>query len=348
MGTKKLARTALLLALALALVLSASAFAAGEGQYDFSNGLEGAVTAYMAGHRLNANNFSMGFYNTVTGENWFYNPDAFFIAGSMYKLPLCMIYADMIAEGTRQPTDYVGNYTIAYAMQRAIVNSDNDAADALEGALGMTYRAYRDKAASYSGLDLSTLPNSYYTDNTNSPRVMIGTLRYLYEHSDRYNDLIYWMTQANPGHYFQLNPSDYIIAQKYGQYAHCDSTCGIIYTPEPYLLVVFINGMYLESAIADMASLTMAYVTGAGAAEPAPVESAPPAVPLRNIEVAGDVHLVLDGEAFVPKNANGEAVDVFISDGTTYLPLRALAEALGFSVEWDDESRTVYVAPAEK
>ena len=322
---------ALLLAVLLTAGMSASAFAEG-GSYDFSRGLEGAVTDYMAGHGLNESNFSMGFYNTVTGESWFYNPDTFFAAGSMYKLPLVMMYEDMLADGTRSPSDRVDGYTIMEAMEKAIVNSDNTAAGALEEGLRMSWVAYRQKAAAYSDVDLSALPQSYYYDNTLSPRIMIGTLQHLYAHSDRYNDLIYWMTQANPGHYFQLNPSDYIIAQKYGQYAHCDSTCGIIYAPQPYLLVVFINGMYLESAIADMATLTSAYVG-----------SNQHPIVFRDINIAGGIQLQLDGKEFRPKNALGEEVDVFTWDGTTYLPVRALAEALGCEIEWDGETRTVTI-----
>ena len=332
---KVLRLTALLLAVLLTAGMSSSAFAEAGG-YDFSRGLEGAVTDYMSSHGLNENNFSMGFYNTVTGESWFYNPDTFFAAGSMYKLPLVMLYEDMLAEGTRSPGDYVGGYTILQAMQLAIVNSDNTAAGALEDGLRMPWREYRQKAAAYSGIDMATLPESYYNDNTLSPRIMIGTLQYLYAHSDRYNDLIYWMTQAEPGHYFRLNPSPYLIAQKYGAFNiphHIMATCGIIYAPQPYLLVVFINGAYLESVIADMATLTSAYVDS----------DAHPVV-FRDINVAGGIRLRMNGKEFRPKNALGEEVDVFTCDGTTYLPVRALAEALGCEIEWDGDTRTVYIS----
>ncbi|GEM_PF-6481023 len=41
--------------------------------------------------------------------------------------------------------------------------------------------------------------------------------------------------------------------------------------------------------------------------------------------------------------AEGEEVDVdhFIYKGTTYVPVRALAETLGVEVHWDDESKTI-------
>ena len=199
---------AAILALTLMAVLSASSLAGESGAYDFSNGLDSAVGAYLASHStLNENSFSMGFYNTVTGESWYYNPDTYFVGGSVYKLPLCMLYTDMLAEGTRQGGDRVGNYTISYAMQLALVNSSNEAADALVDGLHMNYRTYRQQAAGYSGLDIASLPEAYYSDNAYSPRFMIGVLQHLYENSAHYNELIFWMTQASPNEYFRLNPS---------------------------------------------------------------------------------------------------------------------------------------------
>ena len=331
---------AAILALTLMAVLSASSLAGESGAYDFSNGLDSAVGAYLASHStLNENSFSMGFYNTVTGESWYYNPDTYFVGGSVYKLPLCMLYADMLAEGTRQNSDRVGNYTISYAMQLAMVNSSNEAADALVDGLHLDYRTYRQQAAGYSGLDIDSIPESYYTDNTYSPRFMIGVLQRLYENSEHYNEILFWMTQANPNEYFRLNPSPYTIAQKYGSYTHCDAAVGIVYAPQPYLLAVFINGHYDQPAISDMVSLTSAYIEQS-MPTPSP-EPSPDAVTLRDIPVAGGVSLEIDGEAFVPKNAAGEEVDVFVYDGTTYLPLRALAEALGYDVAWDGDTRTV-------
>ena len=47
------------------------------------------------------------------------------------------------------------------------------------------------------------------------------------------------------------------------------------------------------------------------------------------------------GEQMIPQDATGAAVEPFIIDGTTYLPLRAVATALGLGVEWDDATSTV-------
>lgn len=55
------------------------------------------------------------------------------------------------------------------------------------------------------------------------------------------------------------------------------------------------------------------------------------------------IQLVVDGVAVVPKDANGKVVDPFVSEGTTYLPVRAIGEALGKKVTWDGKTRTVYI-----
>ncbi len=55
------------------------------------------------------------------------------------------------------------------------------------------------------------------------------------------------------------------------------------------------------------------------------------------------VSLVIDGQLVVPKDVNGNLVEPFIVDGTTYLPVRAIAEALGKEVSWDGETKTVFI-----
>ena len=56
-----------------------------------------------------------------------------------------------------------------------------------------------------------------------------------------------------------------------------------------------------------------------------------------------DIKIVLDGELITPKDATGAVVEPFVSNGTTYLPVRALCEAIGKPVEWDGATSTVYV-----
>ena len=53
------------------------------------------------------------------------------------------------------------------------------------------------------------------------------------------------------------------------------------------------------------------------------------------------VTVVLDGEVIDYTYDNGTKPDAFLVDGVTYLPVRAISEALGLDVEWDGSSATV-------
>lgn len=55
------------------------------------------------------------------------------------------------------------------------------------------------------------------------------------------------------------------------------------------------------------------------------------------------IKIVVDGVEVTPKDANGKVVEPFASSGTTYLPVRAIGEALGKEVTWDGSTATVYV-----
>lgn len=64
-----------------------------------------------------------------------------------------------------------------------------------------------------------------------------------------------------------------------------------------------------------------------------------------------DIKITLDGQEITPIDANGNSVEPFIIDGTTYLPVRGIASALGLDVSWDQTTKTVQLntgsAPAQ-
>ena len=57
------------------------------------------------------------------------------------------------------------------------------------------------------------------------------------------------------------------------------------------------------------------------------------------------ISIVVDGQTITPKDANGNVVEPFTYNDTTYLPVRAVGQALGKPVEWDGTTKTVYIGP---
>lgn len=55
------------------------------------------------------------------------------------------------------------------------------------------------------------------------------------------------------------------------------------------------------------------------------------------------IKIVVDGKELHPTDANGNKVEPMIYNGTTYLPVRAVADAFGKPVYWDGPNYTVYL-----
>ena len=54
-----------------------------------------------------------------------------------------------------------------------------------------------------------------------------------------------------------------------------------------------------------------------------------------------DIKIKLNGTEITPKDATGKVVEPFLIEGTTYLPVRAVGEAMGLNVDWNGEESTV-------
>ncbi len=62
-----------------------------------------------------------------------------------------------------------------------------------------------------------------------------------------------------------------------------------------------------------------------------------------------NIKLVVNGQTVkFGKDSAGKTIEPFIYNGTTYLPVRAVGEALGKEVNWDGKNQTVYVGEGKK
>ena len=55
------------------------------------------------------------------------------------------------------------------------------------------------------------------------------------------------------------------------------------------------------------------------------------------------INVLVDGAVFHPRDVTGQEVPVFCYNGTTYAPLRGLAEAYGLKVDYDPATHTAIV-----
>ena len=59
------------------------------------------------------------------------------------------------------------------------------------------------------------------------------------------------------------------------------------------------------------------------------------------------IKIYVDDNLISPKDGNGNPIEPFIYNGTTYLPVRAVSTALGKAVSWDGKTQSVYIGKHE-
>lgn len=68
----------------------------------------------------------------------------------------------------------------------------------------------------------------------------------------------------------------------------------------------------------------------------------------RSVQVEDGIGITLNGARFTPRDANGKQVSAFLYNGTTYVPVRAISEAMGMDVSFNSATRTVVLTTADR
>ena len=176
-----------------------------------------------------------------------------FIAASIYKLPLAMLYYDKVNEG-----EYTLDSTFTYSgymhedagvissdygigsqvplsdlLNDLIIYSDNDAGHILYDNLG-GWKEYKEAMTKYT----DSISENYYTmDNVTTANTMNDVVTYLYDHKEDYKGLIKNMEEAEPGEYLDRD-TQLSMPQKYGMYDSALNSVGFVECNTSYSIVV--------------------------------------------------------------------------------------------------------------
>ena len=353
----KVLKTSLILLIVLALLLPLAPRAAAEDAELDDERFAGRtwqeiVDEFLDEHGANPAKVACGWCNTVTGEEQYHNGDQYMVSGSMYKVPMNMIFAEKVHNGEISWDTFVGGYRYEYALHATIVDSNNDVARGMWEYLG-GYQPYRHILAPYMGEDPDTVDEKFYENNFSTPRQMIYALKLLQTESERFPRVIDEMLKAEPNKYFKVRDHEYDIAHKYGYYtegAHLYlNDCAIIYTEEPMAVVIFTDTVVEPyKLLADYCDLMIDYTEYSTAARreaeriaaeeaaiaalnspsPAPEETASPA-PADGTEAPAVTAVPLPGDPAAPEksgiSAFGRAVLlILIAAAAAYFLFAAL------------------------
>jgi len=92
----------------------------------------------------------------------------------------------------------------------------------------------------------------------------MGILMTLHEESELYAPVIELMKQGTPDMFFRKYQEEYEIAHKYGSFEGMLNDCGIVYTPNPFMLVAFTkhvpNANHVLGGICDLFTQYSLYI----------------------------------------------------------------------------------------
>lgn len=219
------------------------AYAAEEPEYSFEGmDWDAIISEFLTENDIDPDTLAFGYYNTVTGEEHYFNADRYMIAASLYKLPLNMHFAEKVASGEIGWDTVYEGYTYEVIQQYSIVYSNNELSEMLEHQIG-TYREYKLAIAAILGVDPENVDGEYFSGNCFTPRQMIHALKLLWEEPERFPRILDYMKIASPDSYFSLWEDRFEIAHKYGCLVRDGNTyvndSAIVYTDDPILLVMF-------------------------------------------------------------------------------------------------------------
>ena len=227
------------------------------------DGWDACIQAFLSENNCPDGTVALGYYNTVTGEEHYFLGDCYMETGSIYKVPLNMVYAERIHNGEMSFDTPVFGIPYETQQKATLIRSDNYYATLLWQNLG-SYMQFRDLIAPYMGVDPAAADPLYYENRFFTAQQVIHCLRVLYEEPDRFPGVIDCLLQAEPEDYFCFHEQRVPVAHKYGyinengSFFVCD--CGICYTEDPILIAMFTWDVHLpNNLLADYCTLMCDY-----------------------------------------------------------------------------------------
>ncbi len=246
-----------------------------------SEALTAVMDEFLADYGLNEGNFSLCYYNTVTGEEYRFNDEAFMIAASTYKLPLNLYYYELEAAGDVSPQTVIGGVTLADAHYQSLVWSNNDVSIDMLYNLG-TFRTYKELMCRYFTMDEADIDYIYWVDNYYCTSMMLDALKHLYAGRAQFTEMLDYMAQAQPGQYIDRYIGErYDVAHKYGYFVDDEegvtavNDTAVVYAEDPFLLAVYTaNAPGGETVVGRAAEVLADYTAEQNAARLAAEEQA--------------------------------------------------------------------------
>ena len=237
----------------------------------------------LAEYEMDESSIHAGYLNLVTGEEHYINGDEYAVAASMYKVPLCMYFAEHLADGSLDWSPYEEYFSYKDVQDAVLIDSSNENAMFLFNTFLDGYDNFRVLTAPYMGVEPGSESVEITMHNYYTAREFIHCLKLLYDEQERFPDIIPTMQQAMTDRFFKLSEPRFRIAHKPGWISPPDSyvpilnDCAICFTTQPIALVMFTSSFNTTEEFLSAWCTAMCEYTETLANKPEPTPAPTPA-----------------------------------------------------------------------
>ena len=222
------------------------------------------IEKFMKKYDLDEENFAFSYLNLYTNEEYDFNEDKLFPSAGLERLPLCMLYYQMMSEGKLGWNTEIAGSTVNYLVNDALSPENNkEATEKLIDHIG-SYSDFKEKIASFS--------ESEFTEQFVSERVL--TCGYMkdvvhkmyFDAKNKYgqsflDDIVYPVRDANEGKYLSKYVLNYSISGVDGTQDDVSAAAAVVGTEQSYVISVFVKSSSAQEIIGQLNKVVCKYNT---------------------------------------------------------------------------------------
>lgn len=241
-----------------------------------ADSLDLQVGNFLSENGLATSDFSLSYYNTITGETCNYNADAMVPGGSLWMLPLHMYYCEQeilgAFEDAYEPPEEeftINGYTLKECRYRSLLLEDLAQAIAMRDLIGSHSSFKQAVNEAFGHLEQESLPNEFLTENNFSTHFWMGCLEELYLHPEIYDDLLRNYTLIQTADALAGGAHSYTLFQIRAEEEGYVTALATVQAPQPFLIACSVaveaGG---DAVLAQISDLICSYIEESAALSP--------------------------------------------------------------------------------
>lgn len=161
-----------------------------------SEGIETEITQFMIDQGLDASNFSMSYYNPVSGESYAFNDSTFLPVGKLRFLPTHMYFYEEETRGTFESPDpnapefTIGGMTLEDCRYHSIILAEETISEKMQAQIGNSNQYLELINQRYGLINSSALPREYWDGKHLSAEFLMNCIRTVSARPELFNGMM--------------------------------------------------------------------------------------------------------------------------------------------------------------